>query len=182
MDRNKDQINVYFDLAWVGLNCCFSCGFTSLIQHKCKNSLLCPRVTEEESTATTMEALKARIRELEKQILRGDRYKCLICMVSIFWLAYRHPYSHPLSHIWGWVWGNRSRRKLQASLLPATFFSSFWDISRHFQTTASSLSALGFPPCCFCPENFPREAARSHPNQMLKLPQLTSLSMKEEWF
>lgn len=30
-----------------------------------------------------MEALKARIRELEKQILRGDRYKCLICMVSI---------------------------------------------------------------------------------------------------
>lgn len=45
--------------------------------------LLVPRVTEEESTATTMEALKARIRELEKQILRGDRYKCLICMVSI---------------------------------------------------------------------------------------------------
>lgn len=42
-----------------------------------------PRVTEEESTATTMEALKARIRELERQILRGDRYKCLICMVSI---------------------------------------------------------------------------------------------------
>lgn len=41
------------------------------------------RVTEEESTATTMEALKARIRELERQILRGDRYKCLICMVSI---------------------------------------------------------------------------------------------------
>lgn len=29
-----------------------------------------------------MEALKARIRELERQILRGDRYKCLICMVS----------------------------------------------------------------------------------------------------
>lgn len=42
-----------------------------------------PRVTEEESTATTMEALKARIRELERQILRGDRYKCLICMVSM---------------------------------------------------------------------------------------------------
>lgn len=41
------------------------------------------RVTEEESTATTMEALKARIRELERQILRGDRYKCLICMVSV---------------------------------------------------------------------------------------------------
>lgn len=44
--------------------------------------IFCSRVTEEESTATTMEALKARIRELEKQILRGDRYKCLICMVS----------------------------------------------------------------------------------------------------
>uniref|UniRef100_A0A3Q2GFP7 Ring finger protein 220a n=1 Tax=Cyprinodon variegatus TaxID=28743 RepID=A0A3Q2GFP7_CYPVA len=48
----------------------------------CKNSEI-EKVTEEESTATTMEALKARIRELEKQILRGDRYKCLICMVSI---------------------------------------------------------------------------------------------------
>ncbi|TRZ00647.1 hypothetical protein DNTS_027227 [Danionella cerebrum] len=34
----------------------------------------------EDSTTTTLEALKARIRELEKQILRGDRYKCLICM------------------------------------------------------------------------------------------------------
>ncbi|XP_034039401.1 E3 ubiquitin-protein ligase RNF220a isoform X2 [Thalassophryne amazonica] len=45
----------------------------------CKNSEI-EKVTEEESTATTMEALKARIRELEKQILRGDRYKCLICM------------------------------------------------------------------------------------------------------
>lgn len=38
------------------------------------------RITED-STGTTLEALKARIRELEKQILRGDRYKCLICMV-----------------------------------------------------------------------------------------------------
>lgn len=47
------------------------------------------RVTEEESTATTMEALKARIRELERQIQRGDRYKCLICMVSIHMAA--HP-------------------------------------------------------------------------------------------
>ncbi|XP_075878414.1 E3 ubiquitin-protein ligase RNF220a isoform X4 [Nelusetta ayraudi] len=45
----------------------------------CKNSEI-EKVTEEESTATTMEALKARIRELERQILRGDRYKCLICM------------------------------------------------------------------------------------------------------
>lgn len=51
---------------------------------------LLTRVTEEESTATTMEALKARIRELERQIQRGDRYKCLICMVSIH-LAVHHP-------------------------------------------------------------------------------------------
>uniref|UniRef100_A0A3Q2Q0D8 E3 ubiquitin-protein ligase RNF220 n=1 Tax=Fundulus heteroclitus TaxID=8078 RepID=A0A3Q2Q0D8_FUNHE len=50
-------------------------------------------VTEEESTATTMEALKARIRELEKQILRGDRYKCLICMDS---------YTMPLTSIQCW--------------------------------------------------------------------------------
>ncbi|XP_051984615.1 E3 ubiquitin-protein ligase RNF220-like isoform X5 [Xyrauchen texanus] len=44
----------------------------------CKNSEI-EKITED-STATTLEALKARIRELEKQILRGDRYKCLICM------------------------------------------------------------------------------------------------------
>lgn len=31
---------------------------------------------------TTFEALKARVRELERQLSRGDRYKCLICMVS----------------------------------------------------------------------------------------------------
>ncbi|TWW72995.1 E3 ubiquitin-protein ligase RNF220 [Takifugu flavidus] len=54
----------------------------------CKNSEI-EKVTEEESTATTMEALKARIRELERQIQRGDRYKCLICMVSIHMAA--HP-------------------------------------------------------------------------------------------
>ncbi|XP_049603493.1 E3 ubiquitin-protein ligase RNF220a isoform X4 [Syngnathus scovelli] len=49
------------------------------VPRTCKNSEI-EKVTEDESTATTMEALKARIRELEKQILRGDRYKCLICM------------------------------------------------------------------------------------------------------
>uniref|UniRef100_A0A3P8ZZC4 E3 ubiquitin-protein ligase RNF220 n=1 Tax=Esox lucius TaxID=8010 RepID=A0A3P8ZZC4_ESOLU len=47
----------------------------------------------EDSTATTLEALKARIRELEKQILRGDRYKCLICMDS---------YTMPLTSIQCW--------------------------------------------------------------------------------
>lgn len=54
-------------------------------QHLILSSSL--RVTEEDSTATTMDALKARIRELERQILRGDRYKCLICMVSISFTA-----------------------------------------------------------------------------------------------
>lgn len=44
--------------------------------------LCCPfyRITEE-SAVTTFEALKARVRELERQLSRGDRYKCLICMV-----------------------------------------------------------------------------------------------------
>ncbi|XP_047671488.1 E3 ubiquitin-protein ligase RNF220a isoform X5 [Tachysurus fulvidraco] len=50
------------------------------------------RITED-STGTTLEALKARIRELEKQILRGDRYKCLICMDS---------YTAPLTSIQCW--------------------------------------------------------------------------------
>uniref|UniRef100_A0A8C3C6F3 Ring finger protein 220 n=1 Tax=Cairina moschata TaxID=8855 RepID=A0A8C3C6F3_CAIMO len=36
----------------------------------------------EDSAVTTFEALKARVRELERQLSRGDRYKCLICMVS----------------------------------------------------------------------------------------------------
>ncbi|XP_075954615.1 E3 ubiquitin-protein ligase RNF220a isoform X2 [Anarhichas minor] len=55
-----------------------SCS-SSCAPRTCKNSEI-EKVTEEESTATTMDALKARIRELERQILRGDRYKCLICM------------------------------------------------------------------------------------------------------
>ncbi|XP_052332923.1 E3 ubiquitin-protein ligase RNF220-like isoform X6 [Oncorhynchus keta] len=57
----------------------------------CKNSEI-EKITEG-STATTLEALKARIRELEKQILRGDRYKCLICMDS---------YTMPLTSIQCW--------------------------------------------------------------------------------
>ncbi|XP_068593976.1 E3 ubiquitin-protein ligase RNF220a isoform X4 [Cebidichthys violaceus] len=56
-----------------------SSSSSSCAPRTCKNSEI-EKVTEEESTATTMEALKARIRELERQILRGDRYKCLICM------------------------------------------------------------------------------------------------------
>ncbi|MBN3302319.1 RN220 ligase, partial [Amia calva] len=52
---------------------------TATAQKTCKNSDI-EKITED-STVTTFEALKARIRELEKQLSRGDRYKCLICMV-----------------------------------------------------------------------------------------------------
>ncbi|XP_056276362.1 E3 ubiquitin-protein ligase RNF220a isoform X2 [Pseudoliparis swirei] len=69
-----------------------SCSSSSCVPRTCKNSEI-EKVTEEESTATTMEALKARIRELERQILRGDRYKCLICMDS---------YTMPLTSIQCW--------------------------------------------------------------------------------
>ncbi|KAK7945399.1 hypothetical protein WMY93_001127 [Mugilogobius chulae] len=69
-----------------------SSSSSSNVPRTCKNSEI-EKVTEEESTATTMEALKARIRELEKQILRGDRYKCLICMDS---------YTMPLTSIQCW--------------------------------------------------------------------------------
>ncbi|XP_072220748.1 E3 ubiquitin-protein ligase RNF220a isoform X6 [Leuresthes tenuis] len=69
-----------------------SSSSSSCVPRTCKNSEI-EKVTEEESTATTMEALKARIRELEKQILRGDRYKCLICMDS---------YTMPLTSIQCW--------------------------------------------------------------------------------
>lgn len=47
----------------------------------CSLSIIFCRITED-SAVTTFEALKARVRELERQLSRGDRYKCLICMVS----------------------------------------------------------------------------------------------------
>ncbi|XP_040216893.1 E3 ubiquitin-protein ligase RNF220 isoform X2 [Rana temporaria] len=61
------------------------------MQKTCKNSDI-EKITEE-STVTTFEALKARIRELERQLSRGDRYKCLICMDS---------YTMPLTSIQCW--------------------------------------------------------------------------------
>ncbi|XP_051555900.1 E3 ubiquitin-protein ligase RNF220-like isoform X4 [Myxocyprinus asiaticus] len=67
-----------------------SCSLSST-PRTCKNSEI-EKITED-STVTTLEALKARIRELEKQILRGDRYKCLICMDS---------YTMPLTSIQCW--------------------------------------------------------------------------------
>ncbi|XP_058652848.1 E3 ubiquitin-protein ligase RNF220a isoform X10 [Onychostoma macrolepis] len=68
-----------------------SSSSSSSAPRTCKNSEI-EKITED-STATTLEALKARIRELEKQILRGDRYKCLICMDS---------YTMPLTSIQCW--------------------------------------------------------------------------------
>ncbi|XP_005303095.1 E3 ubiquitin-protein ligase RNF220 isoform X2 [Trachemys scripta elegans] len=60
--------------------------------HKtCKNSDI-EKITED-SAVTTFEALKARVRELERQLSRGDRYKCLICMDS---------YTMPLTSIQCW--------------------------------------------------------------------------------
>ncbi|XP_072129753.1 E3 ubiquitin-protein ligase RNF220a isoform X3 [Mobula birostris] len=60
-------------------------------QKTCKNSEI--EKISEDATVTTIEALKARIRELERQLSRGDRYKCLICMDS---------YSMPLTSIQCW--------------------------------------------------------------------------------
>ncbi|XP_041126011.1 E3 ubiquitin-protein ligase RNF220-like isoform X5 [Polyodon spathula] len=54
----------------------------STAQKTCKNSDI-DKITED-STVTTLEALKARIRELERQLARGDRFKCLICMRKKF--------------------------------------------------------------------------------------------------
>ncbi|KAG8555101.1 hypothetical protein GDO81_017582, partial [Engystomops pustulosus] len=61
------------------------------MQKTCKNSDI-EKITEQ-SAVTTFEALKARIRELEKQLSRGDRYKCLICMDA---------YTMPLTSIQCW--------------------------------------------------------------------------------
>lgn len=54
---------------------------TVLCAQWCSLFIIFCRITEE-SAVTTFEALKARVRELERQLSRGDRYKCLICMVS----------------------------------------------------------------------------------------------------
>ncbi|XP_061740026.1 E3 ubiquitin-protein ligase RNF220-like [Nerophis ophidion] len=47
----------------------------------------------EDDTLTSLDALKARIRDLEKQLCKGDRFKCLICMDS---------YTTPLTSIQCW--------------------------------------------------------------------------------
>ncbi|XP_028443797.1 E3 ubiquitin-protein ligase RNF220 isoform X3 [Perca flavescens] len=57
----------------------------------CKNSEI--EMLSEDSTLTTLDVLKARIRDLEKQLSKGDRFKCLICMDM---------YTTPLTSIQCW--------------------------------------------------------------------------------
>ncbi|XP_041862464.1 E3 ubiquitin-protein ligase RNF220 isoform X3 [Melanotaenia boesemani] len=57
----------------------------------CKNTEI--ETLSEDSTLTTLDALKARIRDLEKQLSKGDRFKCLICMDT---------YTTPLTSIQCW--------------------------------------------------------------------------------
>ena len=71
-----------------------------------------------------MEALKARIRELEKQILRGDRYKCLICMVSIPFI---------------WMFSN----SLHHTLMEVLCFLSEATTSRISKTSHSTINKWG---------------------------------------
>ncbi|MEQ2264483.1 hypothetical protein XENORESO_009638, partial [Xenotaenia resolanae] len=66
----------------------------------------------EDSTPTTLDALKARIRDLEKQLSKGDRFKCLICMGHLvaafqtktvcFCLCLQDTYTTPLTSIQCW--------------------------------------------------------------------------------
>uniref|UniRef100_A0A1A7WVI7 E3 ubiquitin-protein ligase RNF220 n=1 Tax=Iconisemion striatum TaxID=60296 RepID=A0A1A7WVI7_9TELE len=65
-------------------------GLTGL-QKTCKNSEI--ETFSEDSTPTTLDALKTRIRDLEKQLSKGDRFKCLICMDT---------YTTPLTSIQCW--------------------------------------------------------------------------------
>ncbi|KAK7889486.1 hypothetical protein WMY93_025046 [Mugilogobius chulae] len=57
----------------------------------CKNGDI--ETLSADSSLTTLDALKARIRELEKQLSKGDRFKCLICMDT---------YTTPLTSIQCW--------------------------------------------------------------------------------
>ncbi|XP_051964999.1 E3 ubiquitin-protein ligase RNF220 isoform X2 [Xyrauchen texanus] len=57
----------------------------------CNNSEF--EIVWDDPSLSTLEALKTRIRDLEKQLTRGDRFKCLICMDS---------YTVPLTSIQCW--------------------------------------------------------------------------------
>ncbi|XP_061594309.1 E3 ubiquitin-protein ligase RNF220 [Cololabis saira] len=64
---------------------------TAGLPKTCKNTEI--ETISEDSTPTTLDALKARIRDLEKQLSKGDRFKCLICMET---------YTTPLTSIQCW--------------------------------------------------------------------------------
>ncbi|XP_037530558.1 E3 ubiquitin-protein ligase RNF220 [Nematolebias whitei] len=66
-------------------------GSTACLPKTCKNTEI--ETLSEDSTLTTLDALKARIRDLEKQLSKGDRFKCLICMDT---------YTTPLTSIQCW--------------------------------------------------------------------------------
>ncbi|CAB1444705.1 unnamed protein product [Pleuronectes platessa] len=63
----------------------------AVLPKTCKNTDV--EMLSEDSTLTTLDALKARIRDLEKQLSKGDRFKCLICMDT---------YTTPLTSIQCW--------------------------------------------------------------------------------
>uniref|UniRef100_A0A8C1PDJ7 E3 ubiquitin-protein ligase RNF220 middle domain-containing protein n=1 Tax=Cyprinus carpio TaxID=7962 RepID=A0A8C1PDJ7_CYPCA len=63
----------------------------------CKNSEL--EILPDDPSLSTLEALKTRIRDLEKQLTRGDRFKCLICMVSLTLHIYSKRTKMKLIHI-----------------------------------------------------------------------------------
>ncbi|KAM4548225.1 E3 ubiquitin-protein ligase RNF220 [Odontesthes bonariensis] len=63
----------------------------AVLPKTCKNTEI--ETLSEDSTLTTLDALKARIRDLEKQLSKGDRFKCLICMDT---------YTTPLTSIQCW--------------------------------------------------------------------------------
>uniref|UniRef100_A0A1A8QKB8 E3 ubiquitin-protein ligase RNF220 n=2 Tax=Nothobranchius rachovii TaxID=451742 RepID=A0A1A8QKB8_9TELE len=66
-------------------------GGLTVLPKTCKNSEI--ETFSEDSTPTTLDALKTRIRDLEKQLSKGDRFKCLICMDT---------YTTPLTSIQCW--------------------------------------------------------------------------------
>ncbi|XP_019735749.1 E3 ubiquitin-protein ligase RNF220 isoform X2 [Hippocampus comes] len=66
-------------------------GSIPVLPKTCKNDDM--DMLSEDSALTSLDALKARIRDLEKQLCKGDRFKCLICMDT---------YSTPLTSIQCW--------------------------------------------------------------------------------
>ncbi|XP_075878924.1 E3 ubiquitin-protein ligase Rnf220 isoform X2 [Nelusetta ayraudi] len=70
---------------------CSNAAAAAGLPKTCKNSEI--EILSEDSTPTTLNTLKARIRDLEKQLSKGDRFKCLICMDT---------YTTPLTSIQCW--------------------------------------------------------------------------------